>query len=1350
MSRSEDAPGSSGGAATVAPSGGKFALSVPQQDLSSDKLIKAAARTSFNNRRVPMLGGIPLLARLGQGGMGAVYYGLHPRLQQEVAIKVLPFPLLDAQPDLVRRFFREAQMAAKIKSPHLVSVTDVNEENGLFYLVMEYVSGVSAGGYLRELKKAGQTGMDEASALAVCIAATEGLAAAHAEGIIHRDIKPDNVLLPLTRDRSQYDFRAAKLADLGLGRAEDFGQSLTGSNAAVGTPGYMSPEQAMDARKARKPADVYSMGATLYALLCGHAAFTGATPMEIMFAVIQQEHTPIGQVRPDVSAATAALIDCCLAKAPEQRYVDGSALLEALRVCRQAQEQAEPSTTVRVIEQLTMLRGMPEVGKAVESSGPSGGASLAAPPRSPVPRSRAPVREPALPSQASVRQSLSAGLAPTMPSPARTQPPPAQRQAPTPPAPAPPPPAVPAQPAPVPPAAASYQPTPVPSGVGPAPRSAARTVGLLVLLLALAGGGAFGYWRWREYEFAQQLSAAVRQAQAGLKAHDEPLERAIRILTELQERNPGRSLVELSAALDLREQLNKRRDALKKRKDAFEQALAESKRLLQSDPDAARRQLELAKEVGASGADQDYPGLLADLTPSFADRENEVAAAKAAFEKAKQEAREAAQRKEFQEGHEAAKEAAARNDWSAAEKTLVKALATLSTLEHPAKAAAEGLLVRARAEKNKPADFAAKVKLGDEMLAAKKLDEARAAYEDAKRLWPDAPEIRKLDANLQIVLQALAERNYQTLMADAQRAVTAKQWTEARDLYNRVLREKANDPQATQALVAVDRAAADEAYESAMADGRAAQKDKRWTQAETAFQQALVARPRDGAAQAGIDEVQRDARKERYAEAVQQGRAALEAREWDKAENAFLRAQKELPNDDAAGRGIAAAKAGASQDRYTNAMKEGNAALEVRKWSEATAAFNLAQRERPGDVAAQKGIDRAKEGELEDQFNTALSEAKGALTRERWDEAKADFNRAAAIRPRAKEVEVGLAEAARGMHRFGLKSLNGTGGAKDPAQAAEWFRKAGELGLPEAQNDLGRLCHSGAGIPRDDAEAFKWFEKAAKQGLAAAQSSLGRLYEQGTGVQRDPAQARYWFEKAGEQGDVPAQQNLAQMHYDGRGITQDFVEAARWFKKAADQNDRQSENMLGWMYQNGRGLPKDFAEAARWFQKAAEQGFAPAQNNLGRMHEREDLGFKRNPVEAVKWYRMAAEQGDAAGQTNLGLMCLNGKGVETDYNEALALFRKAAEQGYPRGENWLAYMYDNGRGVKKDRAEAFKWWRTAAEKGDELAQLNLAMCFADGRGCQKDENEAVKWYKEAAKQGNLEAQKELRSRRIQW
>ncbi|MGD0088882.1 MAG: bifunctional serine/threonine-protein kinase/formylglycine-generating enzyme family protein [Planctomycetota bacterium] len=331
------ATGGLGSAPGTGALGTRFTPSVPLQDLSRDPLIANAPWVMVEGQSRPTLGGIPLLAKLGQGGMGAVYYGIHPRLKTEVAVKVLPFHLAEQNPEMVQRFLREAEAAVRARSPHVVNVTEVNEESGIHYLVMEFVKGQTAGGYLRKVKGTGCAGLAEADALDICIAGSEGLAVAHEEGIIHRDIKPDNILIPFDQS-GQPKLAASKLSDLGLARGGGHGDSITLSQVAMGTPGYMAPEQAADAKKARKPADVFSMGATLYALLSGNAPFQGSALLKILQATIEQPHRPIRELRPEVSTATVQLLDRCLAKKPEERYSDGHALLAGLKACRASLE----------------------------------------------------------------------------------------------------------------------------------------------------------------------------------------------------------------------------------------------------------------------------------------------------------------------------------------------------------------------------------------------------------------------------------------------------------------------------------------------------------------------------------------------------------------------------------------------------------------------------------------------------------------------------------------------------------------------------------------------------------------------------------------------------------------------------------------------------------------------------------------------------------------------------------------------------------------------------------------------------------------------------------------------------
>ncbi len=329
-----------------------FTRAVPLQDLSSDTLLTSAPRVTFEGHCVPCIGGNLLLARIGQGGMGAVYYGIHPRLRQQVAIKLLPSQMAEQNPQMVQRFFREGRAAQAIRTPHLVGVLHVGQDDvsGLFFMVMEFIHGLSAGAYLRREAEGGRVGLSEFVALRICASASEGLAAAHAGGIIHRDVKPDNILIPRKKanEPENLDFTAAKIADLGLTRSES-DDALTMTQQVMGTPGFMAPEQAVSARDAGKPADVFGLGATLYALLSGRAPFHNSSTMKTLMDTIEAKHAPIQQIRTSISGPTSEIIDRCLKKDPAQRYADAGELAQALRGCLDA--LADSSSTPTILPQ---------------------------------------------------------------------------------------------------------------------------------------------------------------------------------------------------------------------------------------------------------------------------------------------------------------------------------------------------------------------------------------------------------------------------------------------------------------------------------------------------------------------------------------------------------------------------------------------------------------------------------------------------------------------------------------------------------------------------------------------------------------------------------------------------------------------------------------------------------------------------------------------------------------------------------------------------------------------------------------------------------------------------------------
>lgn len=346
------------------PRNGDFELSARMlsfaENLNRDSALALAPRYQFGANRIPVLGKIALLSKIGEGGMGSVYRGFNPRLQREVAVKVLSPTLFREQSMAVERFYREAQIASMIKSEHLVTVTDIDQENGLVYLVMELIDGKTAADFLKNrIVTDNIPGIPESIALDICIATAQGLAAAHAGGIIHRDLKPDNILIPYIEGRTDLDFSAAKLADLGIAREECGAMDITVTNAILGTAGFMSPEQISDAKSAGKPADVFGLGATLYVLLTGHSPFMGKSTFDVFTETVNRPHTPVQSWRPDISPTTAAILDVCLAKRPGDRYPHADALLKDLIYCRRLLDTCRPnmysSSNVelpRVLEQI--------------------------------------------------------------------------------------------------------------------------------------------------------------------------------------------------------------------------------------------------------------------------------------------------------------------------------------------------------------------------------------------------------------------------------------------------------------------------------------------------------------------------------------------------------------------------------------------------------------------------------------------------------------------------------------------------------------------------------------------------------------------------------------------------------------------------------------------------------------------------------------------------------------------------------------------------------------------------------------------------------------------------------------
>jgi serine/threonine-protein kinase len=255
-------------------------------------------------------------AEIGRGGMAAVYRALDLRLHRHVAIKALP-PELAFNTDVKTRFLREAQTAAQLSHPNIVPIYTVDERGGVVYFVMALVEGESLAA---RLARQPRLSIDAVRRLLAEVA--DALDYAHACGVVHRDIKPDNILLDRTSGRSL-------VTDFGIAAAAgDARLTLTG--VAVGTPAYMSPEQAMGERELDGRSDQYSLGVVAYQMLVGETPFKAANTPAMLVKHLSETPKPIRDRRPDVPAQLAAAIDRALSKKPEARWPSAGALRDAL------------------------------------------------------------------------------------------------------------------------------------------------------------------------------------------------------------------------------------------------------------------------------------------------------------------------------------------------------------------------------------------------------------------------------------------------------------------------------------------------------------------------------------------------------------------------------------------------------------------------------------------------------------------------------------------------------------------------------------------------------------------------------------------------------------------------------------------------------------------------------------------------------------------------------------------------------------------------------------------------------------------------------------------------------------
>jgi serine/threonine-protein kinase len=224
----------------------------------------------------------------------------------------------DELEDVKARFFREAETAGRLNHPHIVTMYDAGEEHDLAYIAMEFLKGKDLTGYTKQPNL-----LPLPKVLSIVARVADALNYAHSLNVVHRDIKPANIMYDLESD-------TVKVTDFGIARITDSSKTKTGM--VLGTPSYMSPEQ-LAGTKIEGHSDLFSLGVSLYQLVCGKLPFEGDSMAQLMFRIANEPHTDILSINPDVPPCVVAIINKSLAKKIVDRYENGSAMAEAIRKC---------------------------------------------------------------------------------------------------------------------------------------------------------------------------------------------------------------------------------------------------------------------------------------------------------------------------------------------------------------------------------------------------------------------------------------------------------------------------------------------------------------------------------------------------------------------------------------------------------------------------------------------------------------------------------------------------------------------------------------------------------------------------------------------------------------------------------------------------------------------------------------------------------------------------------------------------------------------------------------------------------------------------------------------------------
>jgi serine/threonine protein kinase len=314
---------------------GRSPESCPQEaELLAEELVAAKKLTRYQANAVLqgktkglVFDEYTVLEKLGEGGMGIVFKAQHRRMKRIVAIKMLTGARLKS-PETIKRFYREVEAAARLSHPNIVAAYDAREQNGVHYLVLEYVDGRD----LATLHTQQQEPLGIGQVVGYVLQTARGLRYAHKHGVIHRDIKPGNLLV----DREE----VVKILDMGLARLDETmdvgeggGDCLTRQGQVMGTCDYMAPEQAEDAHRADHRSDIYSLGCTLYRLLACQPIYPGDSFIQVLLAHRTAPIPPLSSVRPDVPARLEAVFQKMVAKRPEDRQQSMDEVIADLEGC---------------------------------------------------------------------------------------------------------------------------------------------------------------------------------------------------------------------------------------------------------------------------------------------------------------------------------------------------------------------------------------------------------------------------------------------------------------------------------------------------------------------------------------------------------------------------------------------------------------------------------------------------------------------------------------------------------------------------------------------------------------------------------------------------------------------------------------------------------------------------------------------------------------------------------------------------------------------------------------------------------------------------------------------------------